>query len=88
ATKIYHQAEERYQREMKKYENNRTRSQYRILLKELDKVTANFRVALVYFEKLWELKPESRKDYAGYMSNIHLRFNDEQKANYYRNFVE
>ena len=88
ATRIYHQAEERYQREMKKYENNRTRSQYRILLKELDKVTADFRVALGYFEKLWELKPESRKEYAGYMSNIHLRFNDEQKANYYRNFVE
>lgn len=88
ATKIYHQAESRYQREMAKYENNRTRSQYRILLKELDKVTADFRIALGYFEKLWELKPESRKDYAGYMSNIHVRFNDEQKANYYRKFVE
>lgn len=88
ATKIYHQAEDRYQREMAKYENNRTRSQYRILLKELDKVTADFRVALGYFEKLWELKPESRGEYAGYMSNIHVRFNDEQKANYYRKFVE
>jgi tetratricopeptide (TPR) repeat protein len=88
ATKIYHQAEDRYQREMAKYENNRTRSQYRILLKELDKVTADFRVALGYFEKLWELKPDSRSDYAGYISNIHVRFNDEQKANYYRNFVE
>jgi tetratricopeptide (TPR) repeat protein len=88
ATKIYHQAEQRYQREMKKYENNRTRSQYRILLKELDKVTADFRVALGYFEKLWELKPESRKEYAGYMSNIHVRFNDEQMASYYRSFME
>lgn len=88
ATKIYHQAEDRYQREMAKYENNRTRRQYRILLGELDKVTADFRVALGYFEKLWELKPESRSEYAGYMSNIHVRFNDEQKANYYRKFVE
>lgn len=88
AVKIYHEAEERYQREMAKYENNRTRKQYRILLGELDKVTANFRIALGYFEKLWKLKPESRKEYAGYMSNIHLRFNDEQKANYYRSFVE
>ncbi|MBW6533479.1 MAG: hypothetical protein K0B11_00585 [Mariniphaga sp.] len=88
ATKFYHQAEERYQREMARYENNRTRSQYRILLKELDKVTADFRVALGYFEKLWEFKPESRKDYAGYMSNIHVRFNNEQKASYYRSFVE
>lgn len=87
ATKIYHQAEDRYQREMAKYENNRTRRQYRILLGELDKVTADFRVALGYFEKLWELKPESRSEYAGYMSNIHVRFNDEQKANYYRGFV-
>lgn len=88
AVKIYHQAEDRYQREMAKYENNRTRSQYRILLKELDKVTADFRVALGYFEKLWQLKPESRQEYAGYMSNIHVRFNDEQKANYYRSFVK
>jgi tetratricopeptide (TPR) repeat protein len=88
ATKIYHQAEQRYQHEMAKYENNRTRSQYRILLKELDKVTADFRVALGYFEKLWELNPEARSDYAGYMSNIHLRFNDEQKATYYRGFVK
>ncbi len=88
ATIIYHQAEERYQREMARYENNRTRSQYRILLKELDKVTADFRIALGYFEKLWDLKPESRKEYAGYMSNIHVRFNDEQKANYYRGFVK
>ena len=88
APKIYHQTEDRYQREMAKYENNRTRSQYRILLKELDKLTADFKVALGYFEKLWELKPESRKEYAGYMSNIHVRFNDEQKASYYRSFVE
>ena len=88
ATKIYHQAENRYQREMAKYENNRTRSQYRILLKELDKVTADFRIALGYFEKLWELKPESRSEYAGYMSNIHVRFNDELKAGYYRSFVK
>lgn len=88
AVKIYHQAEQRYQREMAKYENNHTRSQYRILLKELDKVTADFRVALGYFEKLWELNPEARSDYAGYMSNIHLRFNDEQKATYYRGFVK
>jgi tetratricopeptide (TPR) repeat protein len=88
ATKIYHRAEERYQHEMAKYENNRSRRQYRILLGELDKVTADFRIALDYFEKLWELKPDSRSDYAGYMSNIHVRFNDEQKANYYRNFVK
>jgi len=88
ATKIYHRAEDRYQREMGKYENNRTRRQYRILLGELDKVTADFKEALGYFEKLWELKPESRKEYAGFMSNIHVRFNDKQKANYYRGFAE
>lgn len=88
ATKIYHQAEARYKREMAKYERNRTGNKYRVLLKELDKVTADFRVALSYFEKLWELRPEARGEYAGYMSNIHVRFNDKQKANYYRNFVK
>ncbi|SHF84126.1 hypothetical protein SAMN05444274_11077 [Mariniphaga anaerophila] len=88
APKIYHFAEKRYQTEMANYEKNRTRSQYRILLKELDKVTADFKKSLGYFEKLWKLRPDSRKEYAGYMSNIYVRFNDEKKAAYYRNFLD
>ena len=86
AMKYYWRAENRYQREMEKYNNNKTRSQYRILLDELDKVTADFKIALSYFEKLWEQNPGEK--YAPYMANIYARFNDEQKASYYRKFVE
>jgi len=86
AMKYYWKAENRYQREMEKYNNNKTRSQYRILLDELDKVTADFKVALSYFEKLWEQNPGEK--YASYMANIYARFNDKEKADYYRKFVE
>jgi tetratricopeptide (TPR) repeat protein len=88
ARKYYDKAEERYQLQMKKYEENRTRRQYHILLGQLDQVTADFKEALGYFEKLWELNPDDRPRYAGYMSNIYVRFHDEDKANYYRQLSE
>jgi tetratricopeptide (TPR) repeat protein len=86
AMKYYWKAENLYKREMQKYETNKTRSQYRKLLEQLDVVTANFKKSLTYFEKLWEQNPGEK--YAPYMANIHARFNDEQKARYYRKFVE
>lgn len=82
AEEAYHNAEDHYQREMKAYENNRTNRQYKHLLEELDKVTAEFKVALGYFEKLWKIDQKPR--YARYMSNIYVRFNDKEKADYYR----
>lgn len=82
ARKAYDNAEEHYQREMKAYEQNRTNRQYKRLLEELDKITAEFKVALNYYEKLWDLDPKPK--YARYMSNIYVRFNDEEKADYYR----
>jgi len=87
AKKYYWLGEKRYQREMEKYENNKTRSQYRTLLKELEKSTADFKTALGYFEKLWELSPDSQKQYASYMANIYARFNDEGKAEYYNDLA-
>lgn len=86
AMKFYWKAEDLYKREMQKYETNKTRSQYRKLLEQLDVVTANFKKSLTYFEKLWEQNPGEK--YAPYMANIYARFNDDQKANYYRKFVE
>ncbi|MFW5756323.1 MAG: hypothetical protein ACOCWK_06950 [Tangfeifania sp.] len=86
AMKYYWKAENLYKREMQKYENNKTRSQYRKLLEQLDVVTANFKKSLTYFEKLWEQNPGEK--YAPYMANIYARFNDGQKAEYYRKFVE
>jgi hypothetical protein len=87
AKKYYWLGEKRYQREMEKYENNKTRNQYRTLLKKLEKSTADFKTALSYFEKLWELSPGSQKQYASYMANIYARFNDEGKAEYYNDLA-
>jgi len=86
AMKYYWKAENLYKREMQKYETNKTRSQYRKLLEQLDVVTATFKESLTYFEKLWEQNPGEK--YAPYMANIYARFNDDQKANYYRGFIE
>ncbi len=86
AMKYYWKAENRYQREMKKYEQNHTRAQYRKLLKQLDIVTTDFKRALTYFERLWELEPG--KKYAPFIANIYTRFNQDDKAAYYKKYVE
>jgi tetratricopeptide (TPR) repeat protein len=88
AQKNYEKAEARYQREMKKYESRPTQGSYQTLLRQLKLSTADFRKSLQYFEKLWEANPDNRSDYAVYMNNIHVRFNDKQKADYYRRFIE
>jgi len=86
AKKYYWAGQNRYDQAMKEYEQNKTRKQYNILLKELDKVTADFKKALPYLEKLWEQKPG--KEYAGYFANIYARFGDEQKAEYYKRYMD
>ena len=86
ARKYYRDGQDRYDREMKKYEQNKTRKQYNILLKELDLVTADFKKALPYLEKLWKQDPG--KEYAGYFANIYARFGDEKKAEYYKKYMD
>ncbi len=82
AKKYYRAGQDRYDREMKKYEANKTRKQYNILLKELDQVTVDFKKALPYLEKLWKKNPS--KEYASYFANIYARFGDEKKVEYYK----
>jgi tetratricopeptide (TPR) repeat protein len=84
--KYYNQAEERYQREMKKYENNRNRVQHIKLTQELKTVTADFQKALEYFKPLWEI--DQNASYAAYLVNIYNRFEDPATANYYRKYLE
>ncbi|MEZ5106970.1 MAG: hypothetical protein R2757_20865 [Draconibacterium sp.] len=86
AIKYYWMGEKRYQREMEIYNENKTTRQYRILLEELNKSTADFKTSLGYLEKLWNLEPG--KKYASYFANIYARFGDEQKANYYEKYLE
>ncbi len=84
--KYYWLAENRYQREMEKYNNNKTNRQYRILLGELDLATADFKRALPYFEKLWKIEPGEK--YASYFANIYARFGDEAKVNFYKKYLK
>jgi tetratricopeptide (TPR) repeat protein len=88
AQKNYEKGEARYAREMKKYEARPTSGSYQTLLRQLKTATADLRKSLQYFEKLWEVNPESRNEYAVYMNNIHVRFNEKEKADYYRKFVD
>ncbi len=87
AQRNYEKGEARYAREMKKYEARPTSGSYQTLLRQLKSATVDLRKSLQYFEKLWEVNPQSRKEYAVYMNNIHVRFNDKEKADYYRKFV-
>ena len=86
AEKYYWLAENRYQREMEKYNSNKTNRQYKILLGELDLATADFKRALPYFEKLWKIEPGEK--YASYFANIYARFGDEAKVNYYKKYIK
>ncbi len=82
AESTFQEAEDHYQREMKAYEENQTNKQYKRLLDELDKITAKFKVALADFEKLYNLDP--KPEYARFLSNIYVRFNDKEKSEFYR----
>jgi tetratricopeptide (TPR) repeat protein len=81
AKNYYWMAENRYQKETKAYEQNRTHRQYATLLKGFEILNADFRKSLDYFLKLYEANPKA--EYARYLGNIYMRFNDEKKAEYY-----
>ncbi len=84
--KYYWLGENRYQREMEKYNQNKTNRQYKILLAELDLATADLKKSLPYFEKLWKIEPGEK--YASYFANIYARFGDETKVNYYKKYMK
>lgn len=84
--KYYWLGENRYQREMEKYNSNKTNKQYKILLTELDLATADFKKALPYFEKLWKIAPGDK--YASFLANIYARFGDETKVNFYKKYMK
>lgn len=86
SNKYYWLGENRYQREMEKYNSNKTNKQYKILLAELDLATADFKKALPYFEKLWKIAPGDK--YASFLANIYARFGDENKMNFYKKYMK
>ncbi|MBE0640033.1 MAG: hypothetical protein IH598_16070 [Bacteroidales bacterium] len=82
AVKYYNRAEDRYNKEMEAYEQNKTNRQYLKLLEALEVVNADFQHARDNFEKLYNAYHGKR--YANYLYNIYTRFQDEKKAAYYR----
>lgn len=81
AKKYFWLAENRYIAEMKAYENNKTRKQYAQLLAAFEILNRDFRTSLDNFLRLYELSPSS--EYAQFIGNIYIRFDDKQKADYY-----
>lgn len=86
AKKYYWTGQNRYKREMDKYNKKKTRKNYSILLKELELVTADFKKALPYLNKLWKLEPGN--EYASYLANIYALFGDEKKTSFYKNYMK
>jgi tetratricopeptide (TPR) repeat protein len=78
----YRKAEDKYQKEMKAYDKNKTNKQYRRLLKVLDEVTIDFKKSLTYFNQLYKLQPNSEN--ANYLSHIYNRLSDKKKSDYYK----
>jgi tetratricopeptide (TPR) repeat protein len=81
ANKYYWNAENRYQAEMKAYNENKTRKQYAKLLKAFKIVSNDFKQSLDYYTRLYNLNP--KPEYAKYLGNIYARLSDEENAKYY-----
>lgn len=83
AEKHYWLAENRYQSEMKAYENNRTNRQYARLLEAFEILNTDFRISLNYFLRLYKTDPSPAV--ARFIGNIYMRFDDKKKADIYFN---
>lgn len=81
AEKHFWIAENLYVTEMKAYKNKKTSSQYKRLLKALEKVWPNYKKSRNYFLKLYKIDP--KPEYAQYLGNIYTRYEDKKKAAYY-----
>jgi hypothetical protein len=84
--KYYWLGENRYQREMEKYNKRKTNVQYQFLLNELKIVAEDFKRSRDYFEKLWAMEKLPR--YASFLSNIYARLDNRERAEYYKKFAE
>lgn len=82
AEKYFWKAENMYVSEMKAYKNKKTNSQYKKLLKALDIVWPNFKKSRDYFLKLYKIDP--KPEYAKYLGKIYTRYEDKEKAAYYK----
>lgn len=82
ANHYFWKAEERYQKEMNIYMENKTRKQYSILLRVIDEVTVDYKTALKYAKKLYKLEPIPEN--AKLLGNTYDRLNYKKEAEYYQ----
>ena len=75
----YEKADERYKYEMAKYNKNKNATTYAYLLRDLKKVSADFRIARDTFEQLRKIDPED-KSYIKYLKNCYLRLEQKGEA--------
>ena len=75
-------AEKNYQKEMKAYEQHKTRKQYAHLLKELKKVTVDYKKSLEYAKRLYKIEPSAKT--ASLLAKCYTRLDDKKKAAYYK----
>lgn len=83
ANHYFWKAEKRYQKEMKAYDKNKTRKQYAHLLKVIDEVSVEYKIALKHAKKLYKL--EATAENAKLLGNTYSRLNYKDKAKYYQN---
>jgi len=81
AGKYFELAENRYQSEMKAYKIHHTNAQYVKLLKAFKIVTLHFKRALIYYRKLYHIKPTAA--YASRLGTIYMRLDNKAKGKYY-----
>ena len=82
ANHYFWKAEKRYNKEMKIYEQKKTRKQYAHLLKVIDEVAIEFNTALKYAKRLYKLDPIPAN--AKLLGNTYSRLNYKDKAKYYQ----
>ncbi len=81
AKKHFWLAENLYVSELTAYENNKTTRQYRQLLAAIEILNRDFKIALEYFLRLYELNPT--REYAQFLGNIYMRFGDKQNERFF-----
>ncbi len=82
AKHYFWKAEKRYNKEMKIYEQKKTRKQYAHLLKVIDEVAVEFNTGLKYAKRLYKLDPTPAN--AKLLGNTYSRLNYKDKAKYYQ----
>lgn len=82
ALQYFNKAEARYTAEQEAYERNKTRRQYARLLEGYEAAGIDYRKARDIYERLFRNNPDPR--YARYLFTIYARFQDKEKAEYYR----